>query len=123
MFKKLVGAIRQGKSCNCVTGGVDVARRHQGAGLRSYCSTLVDRVDLATPLSQSCRSVAGLSAPAPAKRAIAKRFRALAHSVGLRRSTAAVENGALRTLSGGPARCHDPKPDKGESKSRSAASP
>src|SRR6266516_1702314 len=80
--KKLVGAIRQGTFCNCVIGGVDVARRHQGAGLRSYCSTLVDRVDLATPLSQSCRSVAVLSAPAPAKRAIAKRFRAMARSCG-----------------------------------------
>src|SRR5271169_6293350 len=42
-------------------------------------STLVDRVDLATPLSLSSRLATGLSAPAPAQRAGAQRLCALAH--------------------------------------------
>src|SRR5271169_6782297 len=41
-------------------------------------STLVDRVDLATPLSLSSRLATGLSAPAPAQRAGAQRLCALA---------------------------------------------
>src|SRR5882757_3711779 len=63
---------------------------HQGAGpqIISMClimrrctpnSALVDRVDVATPLSLSSRSVTGLSALAPARRAGAQRLCALAH--------------------------------------------
>ena len=42
-------------------------------------SALVDRVDVATPLSLSSRSVTSLSALAPAQRAGAQRLCALAH--------------------------------------------
>src|SRR5262249_41889852 len=41
-------------------------------------STLVDRVDLATPLSLSLSTATGLSALAPAQRAGAQRLRAMA---------------------------------------------
>ena len=62
---------------------------HQGAGpqIISMClimrrctpnSALVDRVDVATPLSLSSRSVTGLSALAPAQQAGAQRLCALA---------------------------------------------
>src|SRR6267142_3717013 len=65
---------------------------HQGAGRQiiSMClmmrctpnSALVDRVDFATPLTLSPRSVTGLSALAPAQRAGAQRLCAMARSGG-----------------------------------------
>ena len=65
---------------------------HQGAGpqIISMClimrctpnSALVDRVDVATPLSLSSRSVTSLSALAPAQRAGAQRLCAMAPSDG-----------------------------------------
>ena len=63
---------------------------HEDADPRDHVlhanTTLVDRVDLATPLSLSSQPATGLSALAPAQRAEAQRLCALAQTVKLRRS-------------------------------------
>ena len=88
--RKLVCVIRQGTFCHCVMGGGRCGSpHHQGTGPQTIVmclimrctpnSALVDRVDVATPLSLSSRSVTSLSALAPAQRAGAQRLCALAH--------------------------------------------
>ena len=59
-------------------------------------ATLVDRVDLASPLSLSSQSAIGLSALAPAQRAGAQRLCALALRYILRRRANLVGNGVKR---------------------------
>jgi hypothetical protein len=74
-FNQTGWRVRQGNFCHCVISAADAA------GLIICCnanSTLVDRVDLATPLSLFSQLATGLSALAPAQRAGAQRLRALA---------------------------------------------
>jgi hypothetical protein len=82
-FKQIAWRFRQGNFCHCVIGAADdVAGRMRIRAARDHVlhanSTLVDRVDLATPPSLSSRPDAGLSALAPAQRAGAQRLCALA---------------------------------------------
>ena len=67
--------------CNCVIGGGDVAHRIRVLARRSS-DHLAVRLLIVLTSPHSYRSpvdrVTGLLAPAPAKRAIAKRFRAMA---------------------------------------------
>ena len=87
-FKQTGWRFRQANFCRCVISAADVA------GSIICCnanSTLVDRVDLATPLSLFSQLATGLSALAPAQRAGAQRLRAMAH-----RLAAAIDVGYLR---------------------------
>ena len=86
-FKQTVCAIRQGHFVIALWVGSMWLAASSGAGpqIISMClimrctpnSALVDRVDVATPLSLSSRSVTSLSALAPAQRAGAQRLCAL----------------------------------------------
>ena len=60
--------------CNCVIGGVVLARRSSDHLAVRLLIVLTSPHSYRSPVDR----VTGLSAPAPAKRAIAKRFRALA---------------------------------------------
>ena len=59
--------------CNCVIGGVVLARRSSDHLAVRLLIVLTSPHSYRSPVDR----VTGLSAPAPAKRAIAKRFRAL----------------------------------------------
>src|SRR5215469_6635302 len=101
-FKQTGWRFRQGNFCHCVIGAADdVAGRIRIRAARDHVlhanSTLVDRVDLATPLSLSSQPATGLSALAPAQRAGAQRLRALAQSGGSGMSAFAPLLGAKRT--------------------------
>ena len=61
--------------CNCVIGGVVLARRSSDHLAVRLLIVLTSPHSYRSPVDR----VTGLSAPAPAKRAIAKRFRAVAH--------------------------------------------
>ena len=61
--------------CNCVIGGVVLARRSSDHLAVRLLIVLTSPHSYRSPVDR----VTGLSAPAPAKRAIAKRFRVLAH--------------------------------------------
>src|ERR1700740_2660939 len=79
-FKKLVGAFVKASFYHCVIGAADdVAGRMRMLTRARSCVALVDRVDLATPLSVLSTST-GLSAPAPAQRAGAQRLSALGYT-------------------------------------------
>jgi hypothetical protein len=80
---KLVGAFVKAIFYHCVIGAADdVTGRMRMLTRADHVwhanPTLVDRVDLATPLSLSSQLAPGLSALAPAQRAGAQRLRALA---------------------------------------------
>jgi hypothetical protein len=62
--------------CNCVIGGVVLARRSSDHLAVRLLIVLTSPHSYRSPVDR----VTGLSAPAPAKRAIAKRFRALARN-------------------------------------------
>ena len=62
--------------CNCVIGGVVLARGSSDHLAVRLLIVLTSPHSYRSPVDR----VTGLSAPAPAKRAIAKRFRALARS-------------------------------------------
>ena len=63
--------------CNCVIGGVVLARRSSDHLAVRLLIVLTSPHSYRSPVDR----VTGLSAPAPAKRAIAKRFRAVARCV------------------------------------------
>ena len=70
--------------CNCVIGGVVLARRSSDHLAVRLLIVLTSPHSYRSPVDR----VTGLSAPAPAKRAIAKRFRALARRRSKRASAA-----------------------------------
>ena len=72
--------------CNCVIGGVVLARGSSDHLAVRLLIVLTSPHSYRSPVDR----VTGLSAPAPAKRAIAKRFRALTH-LGSGMRIAAVE--------------------------------
>ena len=79
--------------CNCVIGGVVLARRSSDHLAVRLLIVLTSPHSYRSPVDR----VTGLSAPAPAKRAIAKRFRAVAHLDRPSFFGPTVANGALRT--------------------------
>ena len=85
-FKQTGWRFRQGNFCHGVIGAADDVGDRMRIRARDRVlhadSTLVDRVDLATPLSLSSQPATCLSALAPAQRAGAQRLCAMAQSGG-----------------------------------------
>ena len=83
-FKQTGWRFRQGNFCHGVIGAADDVGDRMRIRARDRVlhadSTLVDRIDLATPLSLSSQPATCLSALAPAQRAGAQRLRALTQS-------------------------------------------